>query len=93
MELDRLRPLHQEFLLEPDPAKKHKILGELLTLVQEYWIHFVGLAAAEEDPTRLQSWVDDLDKILEAWRTRSATPMQIRPSDLPLKGSGTERVG
>ena len=93
MELDRLRPLHQEFLLEPDPAKKNEILDELLTLIQEHWIHFVGLVAAEEDSTRLQLLVDDLDHILEARRGRSPAPVQTSPSDFPLKGPGTERGG
>lgn len=88
-----MRRLRQKFLLELDPAKKREILDDLLGLVQEHWIRFVGLVAAEEDPARLQSFMDHLDQMLEARRTQSATPMQTPTSDLPPQEPGTERDG
>jgi hypothetical protein len=91
-QLERLRQLHQEFLLDPDPAKKHEILDELLTLVQEHWNHFLGLLASEEDPVRLNALVQELDQILETRKARAAKTGQIPPLDPPPppKKSGTE---
>ena len=68
--LERLRTLRVEFLQEKDPLKKQGMLDELLSLVQEHWVHLVGQVAEEDDPERLRALVAELNQILQARRTR-----------------------
>jgi hypothetical protein len=67
-----LRQVRAEFLQEQDPLKKQSMLDELLSLVQEHWVHLVGQVAEEKDPERLRALVAELDQILQARRMRGA---------------------
>ena len=64
--LERLHELRTEFLQEQNPLKKQAMLDELLSLIQDHWIHLVGQVAEENDPERLRALVTELDQILQA---------------------------
>jgi hypothetical protein len=68
------------------------LLDELLSLIQEHWIHLVGLVAEEEDPDRLRTLVAELDQLLEArklQRSENESSGAKRSAAAGEGGSGT----
>ena len=89
LDLERLGKLRAEFLREKDPSQKQTKLNELLSLVQENWVHLVGQVAEENNPERLLALVTDLDQILEARRARRASSTN-RSSELRAREKNRE---